>query len=309
MTAQTVDVPAVRSASIVVVSDNAPLARLLHEALDVDERFAPQAGASDLASALRRLGAEDRPDLVLLDRLLPGLENIGALQQLIDASPSAGIIVHPGRASGTATGASTPRSFVDALGVAVSPTPFEAVLLPGYPTPSSARRVATEVCGHQGVAASIADSVALVVSELVANAAVPGARPVSLHLGFTDHTVLVDVRDADATMPLLEGRDLGASSGRGLDIVGAHAIAWGLRSPFGGKAIWAVLGCGTVASNAPLLPVGTVVEVMNPYTGDWRNGFVVAQGGERGYVLARADDDGAQTPPIPPQRVRPAHST
>ena len=60
------------------------------------------------------------------------------------------------------------------------------------------------------------------------------------------------------------------------------------------------------AGDVPLLEAGAVVEVMNPFTGEWRNGFVVVAGDELGYVLSREDSHGARTPPIPAPRVRAA---
>ena len=66
---------------------------------------------------------------------------------------------------------------------------------------------------------------------------------------------------------------------------------------------------GPEASDAidhPLLEAGAVVEVMNPFTGEWRNGFVVVAADELGYVLSREDSDGARTPSIPAPRVRAA---
>ena len=60
------------------------------------------------------------------------------------------------------------------------------------------------------------------------------------------------------------------------------------------------------ASDLPVLEAGAVVEVMNPFTGQWRNGFVVVAGDELGYVLSREDSHGARTPPVPAPRVRAA---
>ena len=54
------------------------------------------------------------------------------------------------------------------------------------------------------------------------------------------------------------------------------------------------------------LETGAIVEVMNPFTGEWRNGFVVVGADELGYVLSREDSHGARTPPIPATRVRAA---
>jgi CheY-like chemotaxis protein len=235
------------AASVLVCSDDAELRSELHRALDLDDRFLPECAAIDLAAGLARMMDPDRPDLVLLDRRLPGLEDGPVLQRLADAVPPAGIVLHPGRPSATATGASVPVSFVDAIAGAVAAKASHATRYPGTPTPSAARRFAAEVCERWGVG-SIVDSVQLVASELVTNATHHGSEPVGLRIDVTSATVFLEVRDANSSAPTLRGSDLDALSGRGLNLVSAFAIVWGIRPSIGGKAVWAVLGHGAAAA-------------------------------------------------------------
>ena len=55
------------------------------------------------------------------------------------------------------------------------------------------------------------------------------------------------------------------------------------------------------------LEAGAIVAVMSPFTGEWRNGFVVLTGGDLAYVLGREDSPGVRTAAIPKRRVRRAH--
>ncbi|MET8139004.1 ATP-binding protein [Sphaerisporangium sp. NPDC005288] len=84
------------------------------------------------------------------------------------------------------------------------------------------------------------DDVAIVVTELVANALVHGAAPVRLALGTAPDTVTGSVADGGAGWPRLRQAGAESEHGRGLRIVAALTDAWGVVPlPAGpGKTIW-----------------------------------------------------------------------
>ena len=93
------------------------------------------------------------------------------------------------------------------------------------------------------------EAVQLIVSELVTNAirAYPGeTQPlpsVQLWLSAGTASVLVQVWDANDSMPVLQEPDTGAAGGRGLMIVEALSKDWGAYRSAAprGKIVWAVV--------------------------------------------------------------------
>jgi anti-sigma regulatory factor (Ser/Thr protein kinase) len=86
-----------------------------------------------------------------------------------------------------------------------------------------------------GVDASLRRDVALVVSELVANAVKHGSGPIRLVVEVEDESVRISVRDAG---PLSDGEP---GDGYGLHIVERVAVATGIDRHDQGKTIWARL--------------------------------------------------------------------
>lgn len=112
-----------------------------------------------------------------------------------------------------------------------------------------ARRFAA---GHVAVAldgaaegAELAADTETVVAELVGNAVLHGEPPIVLRVACdTDSHVHVRVRDGSrrAPHPAFASRD--ALSGRGLGLVGALSLRWGVRVDELGKWVWAELAAG-----------------------------------------------------------------
>jgi len=87
-------------------------------------------------------------------------------------------------------------------------------------------------------AATVAD-VQLVVTELVTNALLHGAPPVTLRIQSRGHGARVEVHD-HGPRPPLRIRDAGdAMTGRGLALVAALSSAWGAEQNGAGKVVWA----------------------------------------------------------------------
>jgi anti-sigma regulatory factor (Ser/Thr protein kinase) len=83
---------------------------------------------------------------------------------------------------------------------------------------------------------------ALVVGELAANAVVHGRSLFTVTLGSHDDRLLVEVSDLHPGVPVRGATDPTAVSGRGLHLVEALALTWGVRAdPPSGKTVWAEL--------------------------------------------------------------------
>ena len=122
-----------------------------------------------------------------------------------------------------------------------------ALELGAYPSAVPCARLHARNVMYEWGVRSIADTVELIVSELVTNAVhaangdqtVPYIR-LRLRAG-TDH-VLVQVWDANPQLPQQQPRNLAAESGRGLEIVAMLSARWGAQpQPFGGKIVWAMV--------------------------------------------------------------------
>lgn len=96
-----------------------------------------------------------------------------------------------------------------------------------------------------GIAADepLAETLVLLVSELVTNAVVHTGRPAVLRLLFGPGcgTVRVEVADRSAAPPLQRHADGGDTHGRGLELVDGLADRWGWQPEGAGKHIWCEL--------------------------------------------------------------------
>src|SRR4051812_39637493 len=84
------------------------------------------------------------------------------------------------------------------------------------------------------------DDVELVVAELVTNAVLHGAAPVTLRLRLDPVVVRVEVHDTGRQRPIAMPGGVDAMTGRGLALVAALSREWGVEpTPDGGKVVWA----------------------------------------------------------------------
>ncbi|MFG2635724.1 ATP-binding protein [Streptomyces sp. NPDC048362] len=84
----------------------------------------------------------------------------------------------------------------------------------------------------------IADTAALLVSELVTNALRHTRGPLRLNLQVRDGRLRCEVEDTDSGGPVRRTVDTDAESGRGMELVDLLAEAWGgTRTPTG-KTVW-----------------------------------------------------------------------
>jgi anti-sigma regulatory factor (Ser/Thr protein kinase) len=95
----------------------------------------------------------------------------------------------------------------------------------------------------RSVPAEAIDDVVLVASELIGNAVLHTSACVDDALDVTwdlePDAVVVGVRDASETLPELRATNPTETGGRGLTIVAALALDWGVRRNDGGKQVWA----------------------------------------------------------------------
>ena len=100
----------------------------------------------------------------------------------------------------------------------------------------------------------------LVITELVTNAQLHGAGPITVRASWAEPCVLIEVQDRGRHMPVLPTQSPEAMTGRGLSLVAALASAWGVRpAPDGpGKVVWAELG-GTPDREDPDLDIGELL--------------------------------------------------
>ncbi|GAA1146298.1 hypothetical protein F4556_003758 [Kitasatospora gansuensis] len=115
-------------------------------------------------------------------------------------------------------------------------------LLPGSPTSSQTARALVSAALAGWEVADLEAAALLVASELVTNAVVhTGCRTIGLSLRL-DHRVLrIGVRDSSPAVPVLLPLTDSLTGGRGLAVVAASSVAWGMQPMPFGKLVWAEL--------------------------------------------------------------------
>jgi CheY-like chemotaxis protein len=84
------------TAKVLVVEDVPELSRLLEMTFELDGRFVPVGTATSGGAALD-LAARERPDAIVLDLSIDGIDGMGVLPSLRAVLPDARIIVFTGR--------------------------------------------------------------------------------------------------------------------------------------------------------------------------------------------------------------------
>ena len=119
--------------------------------------------------------------------------------------------------------------------------PRVALQLPAEPSATAeARRLVDDACRRWRVT-DLADTAALVVTELIANGIQHARTPLSLSLSLRERHLHVSVRDGSFLLPRRTVADDDLESGRGLLIVEGVAAAWGCVAVSDGKVVWATL--------------------------------------------------------------------
>jgi GAF domain-containing protein/anti-sigma regulatory factor (Ser/Thr protein kinase) len=109
-----------------------------------------------------------------------------------------------------------------------------------------ARQFVARWLADAGMAAYV-DDAELAVAELVTNALLHAAPPISLRVIPHEDRVRLEVSDGSRAIPVRGRADVAAMTGRGLALVEALSLRWGIEPATAGKTIWAEIG----PSNGP----------------------------------------------------------
>jgi anti-sigma regulatory factor (Ser/Thr protein kinase) len=119
--------------------------------------------------------------------------------------------------------------------------PAELTLPVDEQAPGQARRFLREA-SCQTHHARVMDEAELLVSELVTNAVVHGAPPVTVNVECDGTDLRVAVTDGSDRSPVPRQADPDAESGRGIYLVDVISDRWGIAPSRGhGKAVWFTL--------------------------------------------------------------------
>ena len=83
-----------------------------------------------------------------------------------------------------------------------------------------------------------AECAALLTSELVTNAVLHAATPLSVTVHILDDRIRIDVADSNPVVPSLKDYGADAATGRGLTLFNTLASDWGVQPVEGGKIVW-----------------------------------------------------------------------
>lgn len=122
----------------------------------------------------------------------------------------------------------TGRSTPDEVHLALSPVPASA---------GQARRFVRSTLA-QWQLDDLGDTATLLVSELVTNAILHARSDVTVAVRALEGRVRVEVADGADGVPFLRHPTAAATTGRGLGLVQACALAWGVELHPPGKSVW-----------------------------------------------------------------------
>jgi hypothetical protein len=123
-------------------------------------------------------------------------------------------------------------------------TDYQTVDIEVGPDPADlgqARARARAALDGWAVPTDAAETVVLVVSELLTNALVHSGRATSARLLRTGHRIVVEVADPSSSFPRRRHAEVDDENGRGLELVSLLATRWGSRAASDGKIVWAEL--------------------------------------------------------------------
>lgn len=242
----------------VVVADDSPDALLmLRLAIEGRDDVDLVAEAVNGEQAIAVAGAL-RPDLLVLDVEMPVLDGISALPRLREVAPNTRVVMlsnvaepmieNRARAAGAVAYVhkSTPVTVLvdELLRAAALLESVLGTLSAGHKgaardtlSPGHARRFLSETLDAWGES-GVADTVALLVSELVANVVVHTSSAPEVSVRLLNDRVHVEVTDGDPNLPQPQVVGTDSVSGRGIAMVEALSLAWGAAAVDGGKVVW-----------------------------------------------------------------------
>ena len=241
------------SLRVLLVDDVVDVRRLVRLALRVRGGFEVVGEASDGTEAVD-LAASLRPDIVVLDLGLPDLAGREVLTGIQNNSPASKVVVFSGsespdevwvqeRVQAYVTKGEEIEYLVDLLESVARPSDTEASLeLPqALLSASKARRFVADTVKSWKLD-QILDDALLVASELATNAVTHADSSCRIRLSLNSASLRIDVLDKGIGTPEPQAAEWSEEHGRGLHLVAALTMAWGLEVvPGDGKLVWAEL--------------------------------------------------------------------
>jgi CheY-like chemotaxis protein/anti-sigma regulatory factor (Ser/Thr protein kinase) len=245
------DVPAF---TVLVVDDDGDLRSMLRFALRASAVLRVVGEAGDGRTALQ-LAGELQPDVVVLDLGLPDIRGAEVLSRLRATVPGVRVVVYTGAAheeqstalergaAGVVSKSEDLQALLRVLGDVVAEQGDRelTIALPNDPTsPRRARRLVTKACEDWGCE-SVIDAALLVVTELVTNAVIHADSACDLRVRLRSGVLRLEVDDDGYGTPDLQPSSESDEHGRGLFLVSAMAMSWGIGPTPSGKTVWAEL--------------------------------------------------------------------
>lgn len=240
------------TATVLVADDDPDYRLLVRLALDGVPGFAPVLEAGDAEGALAAV-AEGAPDVVLLDVALPGAFDVAcrltglrlvlvssqAEDELATVAAATGAVGYLGK---DLAPTSLPAAIGDVMAVVDRLESLLAKASGRLPADARSARDARHLIGHALAGwcdARQLDDIALCVSELVTNAVLHAGSGPRLLVHVRPTVVHVEISDDSDVLPFVPGAGAGATSGRGVSILGTLSTRWGARRRSGGgKTVW-----------------------------------------------------------------------
>jgi PAS domain S-box-containing protein len=130
---------------------------------------------------------------------------------------------------------------------ATAPAPGREPLVVTLPARAEAPRLGRDAArtavNRWGLSPDVADTVALIVSELVTNAVLHTGSAPTLRLRTAAETIYVEVSDDDSRPPRMRDPGDDDDGGRGLHLIEALSRRWNVRNTTAGKVVWAEIAC------------------------------------------------------------------
>ncbi|HZT66318.1 MAG TPA: response regulator [Acidimicrobiales bacterium] len=250
------------AATVLLVEDVTELRTALRLTLRLRGGFEVVAEAGSGEEAIEAARAH-QPDIVVLDLGLPDLAGRLVLAGLRAVAPDAQVVVYTGSVTQACSDvAEKVEAFVlkdqgvaylvDLLADLVArPRHAASIDLTGDRRQVvAARAFIAQQCRRWRCIGST-DDASIVVSELVTNALVHAASGCQLRARRAGELLRIEVSDRGRGTPDPKSADDQAESGRGLLIVSALCVAWGVETYPDGKIVWAELPCRTDVSGGP----------------------------------------------------------
>jgi CheY-like chemotaxis protein/anti-sigma regulatory factor (Ser/Thr protein kinase) len=250
--------------TVLLVEDVSELRSVLRQSLQLHGGFDVVAEVGEGSAAIVA-AARHQPDLVVLDLGLPDIAGQEVLTRLRAVAPAAQVVVYTGSIGADriqlaehVEGFVTKQQdvgYLVALLAGLDRRRYDTATVDLGPQPAdvpAARRFLADQCRRWGCG-DLLDDAHVVVTELVTNALLHAGTSCELRAGLTDSALRLQVTDYGPGMPDPRAADGGAEHGRGLLLVSALCVAWGVEAlPDGGKVVWAELLRTAAGDGEPL---------------------------------------------------------